>query len=167
MKSDRSYFYRLNPFHWTKGEARAAGALGVAAFTGAFIGVIMVVKLAGENQFERLFDMGSVWLILASAVGGAFGFYLVRSMFGRDGVAGFAWATLGGFAMCLAGAVIGGTVALPGYGSMYGLIMLFNMVSTAPITLFVIWSAVLLIHVRFRDYVKERDTVLNYKRPMN
>ncbi len=149
---------------FTYGQRRAFGGYVVSALMGGILGVFMALKLATDKGFDNALSVGQLWLILASAAGAVLGLYFVRNLFGRAGAIGFLWASLGGLALIFVGGIAGGTIALPGFGTMFGVLLLVSTIVEAPLTVLVIWGAVMIIHLQFRDYVKERNSILNWNK---
>lgn len=65
-------------------------------------------------------DFAAWWLGVAGAVGAAAAAYSARNSFGRSGRYGAMIAVVGGVAATLVLGIVGGTIVLPIYGTMFG-----------------------------------------------
>ena len=144
----------FGPFKPSPGERRLWLSYAVLAGFGAML------ALSTLGRFSRMADWSlqgpaSGWVAICGAVGLPLSVYLLRGWIGFGllrAAAGFALVTL------LAG-VIGGTLALPIHGTMFGSWLIVMTLVSAPI-LSVLWLATYAaVHAAFRRWRIERDTI--------
>ncbi|SEW20784.1 hypothetical protein SAMN04488515_1599 [Cognatiyoonia koreensis] len=143
----------------TPGERSLAIAyLGVAIF-GAVISFSVVNRLGGSNAVIRPLGGYDFWVIISGALGAYGGLYLGRVWLGHPGMAGWLKALVAIPVISFIAALIGGTFALPGHGTMFGpLALLTTLIGNPLLALF--WSCTILsAHYRFAIWREERETI--------
>jgi hypothetical protein len=141
------------------GERRLALALIVMALYGAGIGLVAAVRLAHGGHLTGGLSAYDLWVVLAGALGTAVAFWLLRHRFGEAGPRGALRAAGGALAVSLVAPVIGGTLALPLYGTMFGPFTLAVILTGAPLLGLCWLSAMALGHVLLRRLVDERESI--------
>ncbi len=149
---------------WTEGERQVAVAFAVLSLIGAGLSFLIAVRIGGRDFFARGVGAYDLWMVLAGATGAALSLWQVRGRFGHPGLHGLRRA-LGGMAIItLAAPIIGGTLALPLYGTMFGPFALAVTFAGAPFTA-VIWAAGLCgVHALFFTHRAERETIFRPRR---
>lgn len=144
----------------THGERSIALAYFCVAVFGAALGINVVLTLGGVAAWMTPFSAYDYWVIASAAIGGCIGLHLGQDRMGHDGPYGFGRAVLGMIWISFVGALIGGTLALPFYGTMFGPFTLVVTLFKAPI-LAVLWiSALLSAHFMIKVRRTERDSIL-------
>lgn len=140
--------------------------LGVAIF-GAMLGLNVVLTLGGAAAWITPFTTYNYWIMLSSAIGGCAGLYIGRDWMGHAGSRGAIRAAIGAVWISLVGAVIGGTLALPLYGTMFGPFTLVVTLFGAPL-LALVWACALFsAHLMFKVQRAEYDSILYVDLPRN
>ncbi|MGZ9810651.1 hypothetical protein ACXN5S_09320 [Pseudoroseicyclus sp. H15] len=142
------------------GEQRVVLALATVAAVGATVALRGGVRLNGGMPLSPLYGG---WMVLAGGVGAAAALWAVRGHYGHEGPLGlvrFVWGVL--IATFLAG-LLGGTMALPLYGTMFGPFALGTVLASAPL-LAVIWLvAFARLHRSMIVWRRERATIFNWQ----
>lgn len=146
-------------YRMSAGERRLSLALIVMALYGAGIGLVTTVRLAHGGQLNGALSLYDGWVVLAGALGTALAFWLLRDRFGMAGPRGAVRAAGGAVAVSLVAPVIGGTLALPLYGTMFGPFALAVILTGAPLLGCCWLSAMALGHILCRRLVDERDSI--------
>jgi len=110
----------------------------VVMLFGAALSVNVVLTLGGIAAWMTPFSSYDYWVIFCGAVGAGVGLYLGRERFGHTGTRGAVQAAVGIVWISFVGALIGGTLALPFYGTMFGPFTLVVTLLNAPF-LAVLW----------------------------
>ncbi|WP_373353539.1 hypothetical protein [Pseudoroseicyclus sp. CXY001] len=154
----RGIGWLLTPEHG--GERRVALAMATVAAVGATVALRGAMRL---NDGAALGPLYGLWVALAGALGAAAGLWLVRRHYGHEGRWGlvrFLWGVV--LASFLAG-ILGGSLALPLYGTMFGPFALVTILAGAPL-LAVIWLvAFARLHRSMIDWRRERDTLMRWQ----
>ncbi|RYG91751.1 hypothetical protein EU803_04615 [Loktanella sp. IMCC34160] len=130
----------------------------IAAF-GAGISLVAVARIGHGAGLSHAMSAYEQWIVVAGAIGAATGLFVARDRFGLPGMQGALRAARGGVIATITGPVVAGTLALPLYGTMFGPFTFVVMLAGAPI-LAVLWVLNLsAIHVLFRAWRKERDSI--------
>lgn len=138
--------------------------LGVAIF-GAILSFTVVNQLGGGDQLIRPLTVFDWWFIFCGAVGAYFGLYIGRMWLGFPGLVGWCKAVIAIPVISFVAALVGGTLALPGHGTMFGPLGLFTTLINNPY-LALFWSMMILTaHLRFARWRKERDTIFDAALP--
>lgn len=143
----------------TEGERGIVAAYVVVCLFGAGLTFIVVNQLGGKSEILRALSAWDIWAILSGIIGSGLGLWLSRRHLGRPGLQGLARAFPGFLMINLAGAVCTGTLALPGYGTMFGPFALIMVLIKNPLILG-FWAAVLVgVHLLFGAYRRERESI--------
>lgn len=122
------------------------------------LGFLAVVHLDQSALFEQM-TAYQTWTIVASALGGILALFLAGDRVGSDDGRRLLRGIVGGVWVTFVGALIGGTLSLPLYGTMFGPFIVVVTLAGAPL-LAVIWAFNLVaIHVLMNTYQKERDSI--------
>ena len=152
----------LRPFQsdaLTQGERSIALAYFGVAFFGGALGLNVVVSLGGAAALIAPFNAYDYWLMFSGVLGGIAGLFVGRDWMGHDGLAGIGRALIGIIWISFVGALVGGTLALPFYGTMFGPFIVIVTLLGAPL-LAMLWAINLMgIHMLFGVYQRERDSI--------
>lgn len=145
-------------FRISEGErARALAFLMIGACSSA-LGYLAVLHLDSTALFEEL-SWYQTWIIVASGLGGMIALYLSGDRMGQPGRTGALRAVAGAIWVTAIGALIGGTMGLPLYGTMFGPFIIAVTLAGAPI-LAMLWAFNLYgIHMLMSIYQRERDSI--------
>lgn len=143
----------------TPGErSLVAACLSVALF-GAAVSLTVIGTLGQHQILAGGLTLYGLWLCLSGAIGGAAGIVLSLRWLGHPGQGGWVAALWGILLICFIGALVGGTLALPLYGTMFGPMLLGLALLGSPM-ITILWIGVLLgVHVLIRQWRSERDTI--------
>ena len=150
-------------FDLTPGERGIALAyLGIGVF-GAILAFTVVNQLGGGADVIRPMTAYDLWSICAGVIGALAGLYLGTRWLGQPGWQGWLRALIAVPVVSLFAALIAGTLALPGHGTMFGPLGLVTTLIAYP-TLALLWLAMITAaHVSFVQWRKERDTIFHVK----
>ncbi|WP_296417165.1 hypothetical protein [Pseudooctadecabacter sp.] len=138
-------------------RARALAFLLVALSSGA-LGFLAVLHLDQTALFDRLTGY-QWWIVTASALGGVIALFLSGDRLGQTGLNGTFRAAAGGLWVTFVGALIGGTLGLPLYGTMFGPFIVCVTLLGTPVLL-MLWIVNLTgIHILLGIYQRERDSI--------
>lgn len=141
------------------GERALIQAYTALGTVGAAVGLVVAIRIGGGALLLRPLAAYDLWLIASSAVGAMIALHLLRDRFGGPGLAGAVRALPAALAASLLAAVIGGTLALPLYGTMFGPFALGVTLFGAPL-LGLAWAAAfVLAHVMLAAWHLERDSI--------
>lgn len=142
----------------SEGERARALAYFLVGVCSAFLGLLAVLHLNSESLFDR-FSLYEWWIVTASGVGGMIALFLSGDRMGQAGLRGFARAMAGGIWVTFVGALIGGTLSLPLYGTMFGPFIVTVTLIGAP-GLAILWLCNLIsVHLLMKIYQLERETI--------
>ncbi len=149
----------LNFMSLSRGERGICTAHMIVAMFGAGLSFTAINRLGGHSDILRTLTAYDYWAILSGALGAASALYIGRRWLGQPGGRGLFMALCGIPVISFVGGLIGGTLALPIYGTMFGPMALAVTLYDNPIVT-VLWVMNLLsAHYLFLIYRKERDTV--------
>lgn len=133
--------------------------LAIGAF-GAILAAEVASSLTADPILLRRIDVLSLWTLIAGAVGAGIGFLLCyRTYLGGHGLFGWIRAFCGGVMISGIGAVIGGTLILPYYGTMFAPFNLIITLIEIP-ALAAIWAAMFVcLHKLVQTWQTERDSI--------
>ncbi|MCC5976030.1 MAG: hypothetical protein JJT81_18545 [Rubellimicrobium sp.] len=132
--------------------------MSVALF-GAALSLTIIGALGQHQILAGGMTLRGLWICLSGAIGGAAAFALSMRWLGHPGKGGWMSAIWGLFLLCFTGALIGGSLALPFYGTMFGPMMLGLALLGSPI-ITILWIGVLLgVHLQIRQWRRERETI--------
>lgn len=101
--------------------------------------------------------------VTVAAIGGAVGLssavFLTREGFGHRGIFFGVYAAVSSIASVLLAGVIGGTIALPVFGTMFGPWLLVVTFVQAPVLLLPVTFALWAFHISYQRYRDERETI--------
>ncbi len=146
-------------FSLTDGERSVLLAyIGVGLF-GAGLSFNVVNTLGGGQEIIRSLGLLDLWMILAGALGAMGALFSTWDRFGHPGWKGAKRATWGFPLLSIAAAVMAGTLALPGYGTMFGPFAAGLAFVQVPLLL-IFWMAIVLAsHLLIAIWRRERDTL--------
>lgn len=158
---------QLERLSFTPAERGMVYAYVTVAGFGAALGLNVVLTLGGVAAAIAPFSTYDYWVILSSAVGACAGLYLGRDRLGNEGKRGLMQAAFGMIWVSFVGALIGGTLALPFYGTMFGPFTLIMSLINAPV-LALLWACSLIsAHIMIKQRRVERDSILFVELPQN
>ncbi len=157
---------RLSPLKYfilTEGERARMLAFVLVGACSAGLGYLAVLHLDRAVFFDG-FGLYQTWIVVASGIGGMIELFLSGDRMGQPGPAGSARAVAGAIWVTFIGALIGGTLGLPFYGTMFGPFIVVVTLMGAPM-LAMLWAFNLFgIHVLMGIYQSERDTIFTPSR---
>ena len=140
------------------GDRARALAYFLVGVCSAFLGFLSVLQLNRASLFDG-FSLYEWWIVVASGLGGMVALFLSGDRLGQPGFQGLGRAVAGGIWVTFIGALIGGTLSLPLYGTMFGPFIVTVTLIGAPVLcgiwVFNLFSA----HVLLGIYQRERDTI--------
>ena len=142
----------------SEGERARALAFLLAGVCSAVLGFLAVHHLDQTALFDGL-SLYQTWIIAASGLGGMIALFLSGDRMGQSGHKGAMRALAGAIWVTFIGALIGGTLGLPLYGTMFAPFIVVVTLMGAPI-LAMLWAFNLLgIHFLLASYQRERDSI--------
>jgi len=148
--------YKFSP---TPGERGLAFAYVAIALFGTVLSFTVVNRLGGGNDIIRPMGLYDIWVIFSGAIGAFGGLYIGCVWLGHPGLRGWWNALVAIPVISFLAAMIAGTLALPGHGTMFGPLGLFTTMIANPL-LAIFWSATIIAaHFRFMSWRKERDSI--------
>lgn len=143
----------------TEGERSFVLAHLATGVFGAGVAFAAVMRLGGGEFFSRAMSPYDIWMVIAGGIGGGLGLYLNRQRMGQGGGAGVLQAFGAIILTNIMGAVIGGTLALPLYGTMFGPFALIMILMGSPL-LCLMWLAnQVAAHLLMARFHTERDSI--------
>lgn len=135
--------------------------LGLAyAVLGALGGILTVVAISrlsdgalGLNGWYEL------WAGISGGIGFAFSLYLAGDLFGNAGWAGHRRAIYGGLWITIVAALICGSLALPGYGTMFAPLVLAGLFASSPTLVLLLMAVLAAAHILVGVWRRERDSI--------
>ena len=151
----------LHPLRPSQGELRLLAAGVIMALCGGVAAFVIVTQLGQTKHLLRHPSQADLWFVTSGVVGGLCGLYLARTWLGHEGVWGGLRAAVGAIIISFTGSLIGGSLALPLYGTMFGPFMLAMTLVANPV-LGILWGIALIAsHMMLRDWRRERQTMLD------
>ena len=152
-------------YAFTEGERSfMIAAFGTGLF-GSAISFMVINQLGGANQIIRPLSTYDVWAIFAGGIGAGAALVIARRWFGHRGVSGLVQALIGvGFVSFLA-SLIGGTLALPLYGTMFGPFSFVMTLMGAPFVALLWVTTILMAHVLMFAWRRERESIFESRVP--
>jgi len=145
------------------GERARALAFFLVGISSAVLGYLAVLHLDGAALFDRMSGY-QWWIVFASAIGGMSALFLAGDRLGQAGWIGVLRAGAGGIWVTFIGSLIGGTLSLPLYGTMFGPFIVVVTLMGAPV-LAMLWVFNLIgMHVLMGIYQRERDSIFTLER---
>lgn len=144
----------------TEGERSLIEAYLLMSLISTFGALMVFVHLDGGafHPSPYLF-----WVVASGGVAGAAALRMVRDRLGHSGPRGILGSAAAAFAATFLIGLVGGSLALPIYGTMFGP---FSLVVTLLATpgLALSWAACfILAHMRIRRWHRERDSIFAYR----
>lgn len=146
----------VHPLRLTTGEKRLlAAAIGVG-ISGGIMAFTIVTQMGPHKAMLRSLTNADLWFVTAGVLGALGGLYLGRRWFGHGGLRGVIKVVAGILVVSFVGALMGGTLALPLYGTMFGPLMFALTLAGNP-ALAVLWLNTLIgSHLLIRVWRHER-----------
>lgn len=144
------------------GERRMFLGCLITAVFGALMALIVVLRLDPQAMFQRPLGYYEWWIVFSGAIGGAVGVLLARDRLGRDGVAD---PLVGIAILTFSSAIIGGTLALPLYGTMFGPFTLAVIFAASPLVAGLWLANAVAVHFMVRSWHAERDSIFGASPP--
>ena len=146
--------------HRSGGERNVVIAVFAVAVLGAVLAIDVVASLANDQPVLQDIKFFTFWALLAGAVGGTCGLLTsYRKYFGYEGLSGWCWAFFGGLMVSGIGAVVGGTLILPYYGTMFAPMKLIVVMFERPVFAFIWVAMVVCVHKLVAEWRTERDSI--------
>jgi len=143
---------------WSDGERARALAFLLVGVNSAVLGYLAVLHLDGAALFSGL-TRYQTWIVVASALGGMLALFLSRDRMGQPGRSGILRGIAGAIWVTFVGSLIGGSLALPLYGTMFGPFIVVVTLMGAPV-LVMLWTFNLAgVHILMGIYQRERDSI--------
>ncbi len=149
----------IHPLRPSYGETRLlAAAIGVGVF-GGLLSFFVVTQMGKSKILLRTLSHADLWFVVAGILGALGGLYMARGWFGYCGLRGHIHAVCGVLVISFVGPLIGGTLALPFYGTMFGPMMFGLTLISNPI-LGLLWLGTLFAaHALIKSWRRERETL--------
>ena len=149
----------LKQFRLSDGErALVLAYLGVG-IAGAFLSFIIVNEIGGGEDIVRSFGLLDLWMMVSGVIGSCLALSFSFKDLGHGGWWGAKHLMRAIVAVTVTGAVIGGTLALPLYGTMFGPLLVV-MTLAAHRLLAVFWIATIIAaHFGHLIWRRERDSL--------
>lgn len=155
-----------NPFkrrsRQTPGERRMFLAHVMTGCFGVALALIVVLRLDPAAMFERPLLWSERWILLAGFLGCVAGVWLSRTRLGRSGLRD---PLIGIASLTVLSAIIGGTLALPLYGTMFGPFTLAVIFAASPLVAGLWLANALSVHLLMRTWHAERDSIFGAEPP--
>lgn len=142
----------------TEGERARALAYLLMAVSSAGLGYLAVVHLDSDALFAPL-SWHQLWIIIAASLGGVSALFLSGDRMGQQGAGAGLRAAAAAIWVTFIASLVGGTLGLPIYGTMFGPFIVVVTFMGAPV-LALLWLFNLLgIHILMGTYQRERDSI--------
>lgn len=146
----------------SRGERHLMIGYVTTGLFGAALAMIVLMRLDGTMIVDRAMTVYECWVAASGLIGAMVGLHLLRGRLGRAGILS---PVLGIAGASFVGALIAGTLALPGYGTMFGPFTMGIIFVASPLTA-VVWIVNLsAVHVALRRWHAERDSVFTALHP--
>ena len=143
----------------SRGEKSRLGAFAMVGAFGAAIGFLVAMHLSQGALLRQGLAPYDLWMIVAGSIGSMAGLYIAGNWFGHGGWQGMVKALAASVWVSFVGSLIGGTLMLPLYGTMFGPFTLAITLSTRPLFA-VLWFANLFgAHLMLTYWQRERDSI--------
>lgn len=145
----------------SRGERSRAVAYATVGFFGAGIGFLVAMHLSQGAVLYQGFAAYDVWMVFAGAVGSMVGLYMAGQRFGHPGWRGMLNALVASVWVSFVSSLVGGTLMLPLYGTMFGPFTLAITLANQPLFA-VLWFANLFgAHLMLTYWQRERDSIFD------
>ena len=143
----------------SEGERSLLAAFVAVALFGAGLAFVVVTRLNGIDILLHPISLYDCWLIVSGAAGGILGLRLSLPYLGQAGPRGVVLAAVSVPYSVVIGAVVAGTFALPGFGTMFGPFAALMAFLDNPL-LFAFWTVSIgAAHVLIMVWRRERDSL--------
>lgn len=142
----------------TQGERARALAFLLVGFCSGALGFLAVLHLDQTALFDSL-SWYQTWIVIGATLGGLLALFLSGDRLGQAGARGALRSLAGGLWLTFVGALIGGTLGLPLYGTMFGPFIVFVTLIGAPLLAFLWIFNLIGVHLLLRIYQDERDSI--------
>jgi len=151
----------------TRGERQFYIAMVFLALMGALLACTITMRLAAQGADRIALDPFTVWTLFAGAVGALTAFFGAYSRwFGHPGLGGWGRAAIGGLIISGVGSVVGGSLILPYYGTMFAPFQLVIAMIGYP-ALGIAWIATLAaVHRLLIQWQAERNSIFYQQEPI-
>ena len=144
-----------HPLSPTSGEKRLLAAALAVGLAGGVIIFAIVTQMGDNKALLRSLTGADLWFVAAGVLGSLCALYIGSDWFGHRGLRGTLKAVAGILSISFMGTIIGGTLALPFYGTMFGP-MMFGVTLAAYPVLALIWlNALVAAHLLFMIWRRE------------
>lgn len=144
-----------HPLSPTSGEKRLLAAAPAVGLAGGVISFAIVTQMGDNKALLRSLTGADLWFVAAGVLGSLCALYIGSDWFGHRGLRGTLKAVAGILSISFMGTIIGGTLALPFYGTMFGP-MMFGVTLAAYPVLALIWlNALVAAHLLFMIWRRE------------
>lgn len=148
---------------FSEGERARMLAFVLVGACSAGLGFLAVLHLDRSAFFDG-FSWYETWIIVAAGIGGMMALFLSGDRMGQSGSKGALRAVAGAIWVTFIGALVGGTLGLPFYGTMFGPFIVSVTLAGAPL-LAMLWAFNLVgVHFLLGIYQRERDTIFTPSR---
>ena len=144
------------------GELQLLRAFCVAGIAGGLVGGFLLFDPLSEQGGMSLYRL---WLGVAGAFGAATSLFLVRKNFGKPGTFGAFETAFAGLMATLLTGIIGGSLALPVYGTMFGAWLVIVSIVETPLLLLPWAGALWVMHQAMSTYRAEKQTLMDWEPP--
>jgi hypothetical protein len=142
----------------TEGERAGALTFALVGACSAGLGYLAVLHL-DQNAFLGEMSWYQTWVVVASGLGGLIALFLSGDRMGQSGTTGALRGLAGAIWVTFIGSLIGGTLSLPFYGTMFGPFIVTVTLLGVPL-LAILWAFNLFgVHVLMGIYQRERDSI--------
>lgn len=147
----------------SEGERARASAFMLVGISSGALGYLAVLHLDSSALFDTL-SWYETWIVVASGLGGMLALFLSGDRMGQAGPIGALRGVAGAIWLTFIGSLIGGTMGLPFYGTMFGPFIVTVTLMGAPM-LALLWAFNLIgVHWLMGIYQRERDTIFEHHR---
>ena len=143
----------------TMGEQRLLLAFFSVGFFGAAVGLSAVTQIGGGQSLLRPLGLYDGWIIFCGAAGACGGLWMARRRMGAPGLDGFMRALVAIPLVTFFGSLIGGTLAFPGYGTMFAPLSVGLMFYQNPLFTLMWCASIMSAHVFYGIWIEERDSI--------
>ena len=130
----------------------------LTAISGGGVGFLAVLHLDRQAFLEAL-TLYQYWVIVASAIGGVIALYLAGEKIGSSSHVSIVQRVAGSIWFMFVGALVGGTLALPLYGTMFGPFVVAVTLIGSPFIVLICVCNMIAINMLMSSYRSERETM--------
>lgn len=140
----------------SKGERSLLWSHLTVGFFGLGFGLIILLRINPDAIFSVGPSLYEYWLLASGVLGANLALRLAQHRLGRPG---FLDAVKGIALVTFVAPILAGTLALPGYGTMFGPFTLGLIFWAAPITAALWFTSLTGVHLMMRQWHSERDSI--------